>query len=175
MGLREEILSGRRCRDHEKLYDMYFSINKTLKRGVKVTVKEEALAQAKRYYGFFALMTNESMDALAALSIYRNKDVIEKAFGNLEERLNLRPTLVSSKKSLDGKLFVQFLALIYLSHIKKQIEEAGLLKSYTPQGLLDQLDVIECFEAPGHNSYFGEILMKQRDIYTALGVKPPAS
>ena len=37
-------------------------------------------------------MTNEPMHAHAieALKIYRNKDVIEKAFGNLKERLNMR-------------------------------------------------------------------------------------
>lgn len=175
MGLREEILSGRRCPDHEKLYETYFSIHITPKRGIKVTVKEDAVARAKRYYGFFALMTNEAMGALEALETYRNRDVIEKAFGNLKERLNLRRTLVSSEKSLDGKLFVEFVALIYLSHIKKKMQETGLFKSYTMQGLLDLLDVIECFEAPGHQSYYGEILTKQKDIYTALGVNPPTS
>ncbi len=54
-----------------------------------------------------------------ALEIYRNKDLVEQAFGNLKERLNLRRTLVSSEQSLDGKLFVEFVALIYLSYLKK--------------------------------------------------------
>ena len=48
-------------------------------------------------------------------------DFTEKAFGNLKERLNMRRTLVSSEQSLDGKLFVEFIALIYLSHIKKHM------------------------------------------------------
>ncbi len=50
------------------------------------------------------------------LHIYRNKDLIEKAFGNLKERLNLRSTLVFPKENLDGKLFVPFVAL-YLAYI----------------------------------------------------------
>jgi transposase len=58
------------------------------------------------------------MDAATALETYRNKDVVEKAFGNLKERLNLRRALVSSEQSLEGKLFVTFVVLIYLSHIK---------------------------------------------------------
>jgi len=48
---------------------------------------------------------------------------VEKAFGNLKERLNMRRTTVSSDNALEGKLFVQFLALIYLSYIKKQMSD----------------------------------------------------
>lgn len=32
----------------------------------------------------------ETMDALTALHLYRMKDVVEKAFGNIKERLNMR-------------------------------------------------------------------------------------
>ena len=71
------------------------------------------------------------MDAVTALELCRNKDVVEKTFGYLKERLNMRRYLVSSEKSLDGKLFVQFVALIYLSYIKKQMQITDLLKKPT--------------------------------------------
>lgn len=51
---------------------------------------------------------------ITALETYRNRDLVEKAFGNLKEKLNLRRALVSSETSLRGKLFVEFVALIYL-------------------------------------------------------------
>ena len=73
----------------------------------------------KRYCGYFALLSNEKMDVITALELYRNKEHIEKAFGNIKDRLNLRRLLVSSEKSLDGKLCVAFVALIYLSYHKK--------------------------------------------------------
>ena len=104
-----------------------------------------------------------------------NKDVVEKAFGNLKERLNMRRTLVSSEQSLDGKLFVEFIALIYLSYIKKQMQDHDLFKSYTLQGVLDKLDVIECFESPGRGLRIGELLEKQKDLYIKLGVTLPTS
>jgi transposase len=175
IGLRQELESDRRVPEHESLYKKYFEIKSTPKRGSRVTVKEEAVAKAKRYYGYFALMTNETMDAITALELYRNKDVVEKAFGNLKERLNMRRTLVSSEQSLDGKLFIEFVALIYLSYIKKQMRDTGLFKTYTMQGVLDKLDVIECFEAPGHKLRVGELLEKQKEIYISLGVDPPSS
>ena len=127
------------------------------------------------YYGFFVLLTNETMDAITALELYRNKDVVEKAFGNLKERLNMRRALVSSEQSLDGKLFVEFVALIYLSYIKKKMQDSDLFKSYTLQGVLDKLDVIECFEEPGYKPRIGELLEKQKEIYECMSVDPPAS
>jgi len=175
LALKRELETGERVPEHEDLYLKYFTIKKTPKRGTRAKVKEEAVRQNKRYYGFFALITNETMDAVTALELYRNKDVVEKAFGNLKERLNMRRTLVSSEQSLDGKLFVQFVALIYLSYIKKQMQVKGLFKNYTLPGLLDKLDIIECFEYPGKALRVGEVLEAQTQLYYDLGVDPPTS
>lgn len=175
IALKQELESGNRVPEHEKLYQQYFIIKTTPRRGTNVTVRDENVNKAKRYYGFFALITNEKMDAITALELYRNKDVVEKAFGNLKERLNMRRALVSSEQSLDGKLFVQFVALIYLSYLKKQMQVKGLLKNYTLPGLLDTLDVIECFEQPGKTLRVGEIREKQEQLYDDLGVVPPTS
>jgi len=175
IALRHELESGQRKPEHEKLYNKYFETKTTPKRGTRARVMEHAVSKAKRYYGFFALLTNQKMDAITALELYHNKDLIEKAFGNLKELLNMRRTLVSSEQSLEGKLFVQFVALIYLSYIKKQMQVSGLFKNYTLQGALDKLDVIECFEAPGQKLRVGELLQKQYDIYEGLDVAPPAS
>jgi transposase len=173
--LNQELISEKRLVEHEKLYKKYFEIKTTPKRGTRATVKKDAVQEVKRYYGFFALLTNETMDAITALELYRNKDVVEKAFGDLKERLNMRRTLVSSEQSLDGKLFVEFVSLIYLSYIKKQMQDSGLFKNYTMQQMLDKLDVIECFEIPGQKPQVGEILDKQMLIYDSLGIPLPTS
>jgi transposase len=175
MELKNELLSGNRCLEHEKLYKKYFTVKSTPVRGVRVTVNEDAVKKAKRYYGFFSLLSNEKMGSIAALELYRNKDLVEKAFGNLKERLNFRRALVSSEQSLNGKLFVEFVALIYLSYLNKQMRDAHLYKDYTMTSLLDKLDVIERFESPGRRPQIGEILENQRDLYIALNVAVPTS
>ena len=175
MALKNEIISGKCIPEHEKLYKKYFVVKSTPVRGNRATVREDAVKAAKRYFGFFALMSNEKMDSMTALALYRNKDLVEKAFGNLKERLNFRRTLVSSEQSLNGKLFVEFVALIYLSYLNKQMQDANLYKSHTLAGLLDKLDVIECFEHQGRRLQVGELLDKQRDLYIALDVEPPTS
>lgn len=129
----------------------------------------------RRYLGYFALITNETMDAFTALHLYRMKDVVEKAFGNIKERLNMRRLLVSSEKGLDGKIFTEFVSLILISHLDHKMKETGLYSNYTMLQLLDKLDVLECFEDANHSLRIGEMLNKQAEIYEALGVDVPTS
>jgi len=170
--LKEELLSGKRVPEHEKEYRKYFEVKETPKRGISLSYRQDAIDKARERYGFFVLISNEVKDPVTALRLYRMRDVIEKAFWNVKERLNLRRTLTSSESSLEGKLFVEFVALIYLSYIKKQMEEKGLFSRYTMHELLDELDVIECFTEPGKAPIQGEVLKKQEQLYRDLGVEP---
>jgi transposase len=172
--LEYELNSGNRNPEHEKQYARYYEIIETPVRGISLTPKQEAISAVEKYYGYFALLSNGVKDPLEALEIYRSKDLIEKAFGNLKERLNMRRTSVSSEEHLEGKLFVQFVALIYLSYIKKAMSDNNLYKDYTLQELLDELDVIERFDKPGRKPKVGEITQKQKDLYACLGVDSPA-
>ena len=170
--LKNELLSGHRVPEHEKEYKKYFEIKETPKRGISLTVKQDAIDAAHERYGFFVLISNEVKDPVTALSLYRMRDVVEKAFWNVKERLNLKRTMTSSESSLEGKLFVEFVALIYLSYIQKKMEEKGLFATYTLHELLDELDVIECFMEPGKAPIQGEVLKKQEQIYRDLDVTP---
>ena len=172
--LEEELYSGECNAAHERLYDKYYEVKKTPKRGIHLTPKQEAIDEAQKNYGYFALISNGIKEPLETLQIYRAKDIIEKAFGNLKERLNMRRTTVSSEENLDGKLFVQFVALIYLAHIDKIMRHNNLYKDYTLQQLLDELDVIERFEPQGKKHHIGEMTKKQLDIYRVFDVSPPS-
>lgn len=55
-------------------------------------------------------------------------DIVEKGFGNLKNRLKFRRMGVSSELSLNGKLFVEFVALIYLSYVKKKMQSARITR-----------------------------------------------
>ena len=170
--LKEELLSGKRVPEHEKDYKKYFDIKETPVRGISLSYKQDAINAARERYGFFTLISNEVKDPVTAIRLYRMRDIVEKAFWNIKERLNLKRTLTSSESSLEGKLFVEFVALIYLSYIKNKMEEAGLFSRYTMHELLDELDVIECFTEPGKAPIQGEVLKKQEQLYIDLGVTP---
>ena len=167
----EELRTGNKDPKHEKLYEKYFSVTKTPVRGIRITPKEDIIRKKEKSFGYFALIGNDIKDGVEAINIYRSKDVIEKAYDDLKNRLNLRRASVSSEENLEGKLFVQFVALIYLSYIKQRMDKKGLFKRYTLQGLLDELDIIECFTQPGKQPVVGEVTHKQRELFKAMEVE----
>ena len=151
----------------------YFTVSETPKRGRKVEPKVEAIREHMKRFGFFPLLSNDIKDGRTALAYYRNKDLIEKAFGNLKERLDMRRTAVFSSENLEGKLFVQFVALIYLSCIHKVMKDHQFYRNYSMQTLLDELDLIERFDYPARKWQCGEVTKKQADLYAAFGFAPP--
>ena len=49
------------------------------------------------------------------------------------------------------------------------------LKDFTMQEVLDEFDIIECFEVPGQKLQVGEMTKKQTELYSKFGVTPPNS
>ena len=171
--LESNLVNGTPDPADEKLYQKYFVIKETPVRGKTYCFKEDAIRKAEKNYGYFVLMTNGIKDPVEAIRIYRLKDLIEKSFGNLKERLSMRRMSVASEENFEGKLFVQFVALQLVSYIKKQMDEHGLFSTYTIQSLLDELDVIEYYQQPGKAHHLSEITQKQRDLYEMMNVPAP--
>ena len=172
--LEEELRSGKRKEDHEGNYAKYYDVVETPVRGIRITPKQTAINTARKNFGFFAILSNGVKDPVEALNIYRSKDLIEKAFTDLKDRLNMRRTSVSSEENMEGKLFLQFIGLIFLSYVKQAMDAAGLFKNFTLQELFDELDIIEQFQHPGGAAFYGEITEKQRNLYITLGISPPS-
>ena len=171
--LKRELEQGERKTAHKQLYTKYFTIKKTPKRGMSVIIRTEVLEEEAKYYGYFSLMSNLVKDPIDALIVYRAKDVVEKAFGNLKERLALRRPRISTHANLQGKIFVQYIALIILSQIQKTMREQKLYQDYTLYTLLDELDVIEYFKHAGKRGHWGEVTQKQAKILQAFEVPSP--
>ena len=171
--LESNLVNGTPDPEDEKLYQKYFEIHETPVRGKVYSFKEDAIRKAEKNYGYFVLMSNGIKDPAEALRIYRLKDLIEKSFGNLKERLSMRRMSVASEENFEGKLFIQFVALQLMSYIKKQMDENGLFSNYTMQSLLDELDTIEYYQQPGKAHHLSEITNKQRKLYELMEVPVP--
>ncbi len=171
--LRQELVSGYHKPEHEKLYEKYFEMNENLVKGTMISSKQEAIKTTEKNFGYFALITNCFKEPLEALEIYWLKDDIEHTFGNFKERLSMKRKSVSSDENFDGKFFIQFISLIYLSYIKNNMNNHLLYKNYSPQEIIDELDMIERFEQPGRKYHVGELTKKQNDLYAMFGVEAP--
>ena len=168
--LKYELENEERQASNSKDYLKYFEIKSTPKRGAKVTLKSEVVALERKYAGYFVLVSNEKKNTAAVLELYRNKDAVEKAFGNLKDKLGMRRLLVSSELSLEGKIFVQFISLILHSYLKKQMALKNIYSRYSFQEAMDKLDVIECFLRPGKSLAVGEVLKAQSQSFTDFGI-----
>jgi len=157
------------------LREKYFMVKETPKRGVQIQYIEDAIQKRMGQFGYFVLLSNDIKDPVAALEVYRRKDMIEKAFDNLKERLEMRRTAVHSDQALAGKFFIQFLALIYVSYIHKHMRDNNLYQNYTMQTLLDSLDVIERYDYDGQRHHCGEITKKQQGLFSSFEVPPPTT
>lgn len=155
------------------LKDKYLIVKETPKRGIMIQYNNEAIEKYMDNLGYFVLVSNDIKDSMVALETYRKKDMIEKAFDNLKERLEMKRTSVHSDATLAGKFFVQFLALIFVSYIHKHMRDNNLYRNYTMQSLLDSLDVIERFDYGGKKYHCSEVTQKQRDIYALFAATPP--
>ncbi|MEG1516633.1 MAG: hypothetical protein RSD95_17230 [Clostridia bacterium] len=67
------------------------------------------------------------------------------------------------------------MANVFVKNKKNGITYVYQSESYSMQELLDELDVIECFEQPGATRRIGEITSKQKMLYENLGVPPLGS
>jgi transposase len=171
--LKDELETNKLKKSHESLCNKYFDTKTTPIRGLKVTAKEDVLITAKKDFGFFVLLSNEATNASQALTTYRNKDVVEKAFDNIKDRLDMKRLNVSSDLSLNGKLFVEFIALIFISYLHKSMLDNNLYKKFTMHELLDEIEMIERFDREGYKPQYSEITDKQMKIYEAFKFAPP--
>jgi hypothetical protein len=153
--------------------EKYFDVRETPVRGVQISYREDAIERHLRELGFFVLMSNDVSNSAAAIETYRKKDMVEKAFDNLKERLEMRRTTVHSDETLAGKFFLQFVALMYVSYIHKYMNQNKLYQNYTMQSLLDSLDVIERYEYDGQRYHCSEITEKQRELYALFNANAP--
>ena len=134
----------------------------------------EAIRKQQAYFGWFALETNLlNLDGPEALKVYRNKDVIEKSFADIKGRLNMRRAYVSSEQSLEGKFFLQFLALYLIAYIKREMDSQDMFKDWTMDQVFNELDLIDVYINQDGEMFVGEVLSKQVKLYEQLKITPP--
>ena len=129
---KEELESGQLVSGHEDAYKAFFTIKETQVRGKKVLFNNDAIQRYRnRYAGFYVLLTNDIKDPVEALRVYRNKDAVEKCFDDLKNQLDMKRLRIHSSASMDGRLFVQFIALIFMSALRIKMRNTGLIVNYS--------------------------------------------
>jgi len=173
---REELEQERPVAEHEEAYRQFFICKTTPKRGLQVDYNNDAIeAYRNKYAGFFMILTTKFKDPLEALAVYREKDVVEKCFDNLKNDLDMKRLRVHASERMKSRLFIQFVALICTSQIRKTIQEKLPNSNQTPRTLLLELESLTTVHYTGkYKDRLTEVTKAQREILQAFEVYPTA-
>jgi len=169
---KEELEDGKRVKAHEQYYQQFFLVKETPKRGLKVSYNQQVIeAHRNQYSGFFAILTTTIKDPVEALLVYREKDVVEKCFDDLKNSLDMKRIRMHTSKSMDSRLFIQFLSLIYVSQIRKALKEQGMMKKFTVHGLMNELESLTQIKFSGkYGQMHSEVTKAQREALEAFSI-----
>jgi transposase len=158
---------------HMELYDRFFIVKRTPKRGLSVSYNNAEIQKyRKRYAGFFCILTNVKTDSGELLETYRRKDIVENCFDDLKNGLDMKRLRIHSSEAMDTRLFIQFLALTLLSKIRMLAKEHKELRYKSPREIMEAMESIVRISYSGrYGSIVSEIGPLQQTIIDAFGVK----
>jgi transposase len=96
-----------------------------------ISLKLDKVKALYKNKGCFFILSNEISDYKQALMIYRQNDVVEKAFLRLKNNLDLYRHRTHTDITSENKLFIAFISLILSSCIHNTMDTEGLYKLYT--------------------------------------------
>ena len=86
-----------------------------------MSFNEAACKEAKKYLGYFALVSNCEKDSFDCLRKYRKRVSIESYFESMKRRADGTRVRVWDADTLRGRMFVQFIALCYYEYLSNEI------------------------------------------------------
>lgn len=141
----------------------YLTISRLGRGGkLKVTINEDAYAQARRDYGYFALFSNKAGDCFEALRNYRLQEKIEEAFKDTKNCLDGTRPRVWDVDTLKGCMFCQFLGLGYqcflhtkIKELKEQLQSNPANKSLAQKEREQRADLLKWVDKQSMQSLIG--------------------
>ncbi|KAF5085467.1 IS1634 family transposase [Methanospirillum sp. J.3.6.1-F.2.7.3] len=136
----------------------------------EVSIKQKAVTQRMNRLGRFILFYNGDLDWLSCLTLYRQRDAVEKCFLRMKNDLDTLPLNAKRDDSVKGYLFMVFIALIIRMRLQTMLKETGLSKQYSVEKLLLELEKIKLFVLSQGQILQSEVSKKNREILTSLNL-----
>ena len=123
--------------------------------------------------GYLVILSTRNMKIRDVILLYRNKDCVEKCFDTMKNELSTNRLRVHSRESMEGRLFISFLALILSSWIYKRMREKDLTKTYTIDEVMCEIKKLKIIELQEGRQVLTEITKNQRDLFKQLANSVP--
>ncbi len=159
----------------ESYYQRYFTVKETPVRGRKVTLKEEEVdAYITGHSGHWILLSTGEKDAAKALAHYRQRNNIELHFDDMKNTLDCKRIRVHSEQVMQGRIFINFLALIVINELKRCIAAipAKERKYWNQKVMLNKVATYSRIQYRGkYKDVYSMPTKAQRLIFDLLGIK----
>lgn len=120
-------------------------------------------------------MSNKIKSAEEALRVYRAKDIVENCFDDLKNHLDIKRLRVHNSAAMDSRIFIQFLALIYISAIRETTRNNDKLKYLTVREVMEEMETLTQIKYSNrYGQVFTETTPKQREIMSTFSVALPS-
>lgn len=171
----DELVAGSPIEAHKSLYEQYFIVKDTPKRGRKVIQNDAAVREyLENDSCYWILIGTTKLTAPQALRDYRDRGEVELGFDDLKNLLDLNRLRSHSSATILGKIFINFVALILLSSLKRTVS-AIPEKDRHYWSASDMLDKVETYSkvhfVGKYKDRFTTATLKQRQIFDLLGIK----
>jgi len=126
-----------------------------------------------KYVGYVCFLTNDKTinTAKDVLSEYSTRDYIEKDFDEMKNDLDMRRLRVHSDHRMRARLFIQFIAEIYMREIRVQLRKSDECKKLTRKQIFSHIKTIYKIKFKGKYRDVQPSLSKsQRCILDAMGI-----
>ena len=152
---------------HAAVLKKFFDIRKA--KGIFILKRDkESIEKAIKQMGYVIILSSRSMNPREIILLYRHKDCVEKCFDNMKNELSTNRLRVHSIESMDGRLFITFVTLIFFSWIHKIMREKDLSKKYTVEEVMYELKKLKMIELTNQRRVLTEITKTQKDLFKKL-------
>jgi transposase len=103
------------------------------------------------------------------LSLYRERDEVEKKFDDLKNELEVMPRRVQKVETLKGLLFIFFISLVLRAVLLRWARDAKLLDKSSIEEILMELAKLRAVKVGG-KWRLTEITKKQRSIFEKMEI-----
>ena len=154
-----------------KKYKKFFDITLNEDETFNYKINNDLIDKFRGYLGYFACVTNDNLNSGEVLDIYRKKDVIEKHYDNLKNFIDGNRFRVHSAEGLDGKAFVNFIALIAKSQIELTLKKEFKEIVISVNKVLEELSKIKMIKVNNKKRLVQPLTKKQKELLKAFDIK----
>jgi len=165
---------------HKDIYDRYFEVKDTPKRGRKIREKSSCIAEFQRNYaGYWCLLSNRKKPKEEIYMAYQQRNTAEIFYDTFKNDLNGDRITDHKLESYEGKMFILFIALAILTRLKRKLTKKrtgnrvlGRLKTYSQ--LLFRMSTLSKVSFKGkYKPIYSNPTKLQREIINQFDLKWP--